>query len=468
MIASWSSRVKHGAQWGAPSVGFWRGRVFLRVLCMAAAPGLTACDAGFALGIPEEVVSVPLANGAEQALVLEDGTGGALDWQRTLGDTGLSVTSAGAASDPSGNAFLTGRTNGALDGEAQGKGDAFVAAYSPEGRAAWTRQLGTSEVDAAASIITDGGGNVLVAGNTSGDLASEQQGFGDAFIAKYSADGVSIWTSQLGSNAPDGATGVSAAPGGAPFVVGFTRGALSAERTTTDADAFLASYSAAGELIYTRQLGSAPGYDDFAQAVSASTDGTVFVAGRTFGALAGEALGSADAFVAKYSADGALLWARQFGTEDFDAAEGVSADAGGNVYVSGQTGGFLAGGPGTVVGSHPFIAKYDSNGELLWEQQLDAATMGAATSVASDAQGSVFIAGYTSASFGGANLGAYDAFLAQFSEAGEQLWITQPGLADTDRASGVSTDGQGRALLAQTATRSDGDRLDYTLLTRFR
>jgi hypothetical protein len=467
MVAAWASGVKGRAR--EAGVGYRRERTTSLVLCLVAAPGLSACEQMLSLGMSEELAAAPLSNEAAQALVLEDATQGTLDWQRSLGEAGLSVTSAGAASDASGNAFLTGRTSGALEGQSQGDSDAFVAAYTAEGTASWTRQLGTPEADAAAGITTDDAGDVLVAGSTSGALAGEPQGFGDAFVAKYSADGASLWTSQLGSNAPDAATSVSTAPGGVSFVVGFTRGALAGQRsTTTDADAFVASHSAEGELLYIRQLASAPGYDDFAQGVSAAADGAVFVAGRTFGALDGDAFGSADAFLAKYSTDGTLLWVRQFGTEDFDAAEGVSADGDGNVYVSGQAGGFLAGGPGTVVGSHPFLAKYGSDGELLWERQLDTATMGAATSVASDTQGSVYIAGYTSAAFGGPNLGGHDAFLVRFSDTGEPLWATQPGVADTDRASGVSTDGQGHVLLSQHGTSTEGERFDYTLLTRFR
>lgn len=437
----------------------------LLVLC--AAVSVVGCEQGAALGLPEALASLEMPTEASRALPAETGASPSVDWQRALGEPGLSVTSNATATDASGNAFFVGRTNGALVEPAQGMIDAFVAAYSAEGAPLWTRQIGTPEVDAAVGVTTDYGGDVIVAGSTGGALGGEQLGFGDAFVTKLSAGGATLWTTQLGSDAPDAATGISAAPGGELFLVGQTRGALAGERPGTDADAFMARFSAEGALLDTRQLGSAPGHDDIALGVSA-IEGAVFIVGRTFGALEGEARGSADAFAARYSTGGELLWVRQFGTPDFDAAEAVAADAEGNVYVAGQSGGFLAGGPGVVIGSHPFVVKYGPDGELLWEQQLGAATMGAATGVASDARGSVFIAGYTSASFGGPNLGVFDAFLAQLSEAGELLWVTQPGVGDTDRASGVSADGEGNVFLSQHATSAPDERFDYSVLTRFR
>lgn len=454
-----------------------RARFTAGLVCAAAASAL-ACEQGLNLGVSEVVESVELpsemaTDGQPLTAVAADEAadpGLTQNWQAALGDAGQSVTSSGVALGANGTVFLAGSIEGALEGQTQlGGRDAFLAAYSTAGEPLWVRQLGTAEADSAAGVASDAESNVFVAGSTAGALDGGAAGFGDGFLAKYAADGNVLWTRQLGSAAPDAATGVSVAPSGVSTVVGHTRGSLGGKtRSGTDADAFVAQYSAAGALLWVQQLGSEPGYDDIAQGVSVSAEGAIYVAGRTFGALDGEAAGSADAFLAKYSGEGELLWVRQLGAADFDAAEAVVADAGGDVYIGGQAGGFLAGGPGTVVAAQPFVARYTAAGDRVWEQQFEAANMGAATSLASDGQ-TLFVAGYTSAAFGGPALGAYDAFLASVSlETGESLEAIQPGVADSDRASGVAIDGAGRVVLSQHATSVAAERFDYTFVTQFR
>ncbi len=150
----------------------------------------------------------------------------------------------------------------------------------------WVRQLGTSENDASGGVATDGDGNVYVSGDTSGSLGGPYQGgYDDAWVAKYSADGALLWKRQLGTSEDDGSGSVA-----------------------TDAD------------------------------------GNVYLSGFTEGSLGGPYQGGyGDAWVAKYSADGALLWKRQLGTSELDLSGGVATDGEGNVYISGLTGGSLGG-----------------------------------------------------------------------------------------------------------------------------
>jgi hypothetical protein len=64
----------------------------------------------------------------------------------------------------------------------------------------------------------------------------------------------------------------------------------------------------------------------------------VYIAGTTAGSLGGPfAGGAADAFIAKFDADGAFLWTHQVGTSNDDEGTGVSADGFGHVYASGGT-----------------------------------------------------------------------------------------------------------------------------------
>ena len=87
---------------------------------------------------------------------------------------------------------------GALSSGTPAERDASLAAYSgSDGAVLWTRQLGSSEPDAA-NASASRGDRVVIAGQSSGSLGGPAQGFDDAFVAAYSATGERLWTSQLG------------------------------------------------------------------------------------------------------------------------------------------------------------------------------------------------------------------------------------------------------------------------------
>src|ERR1035437_3279293 len=84
---------------------------------------------------------------------------------------------------------------------------------------------------------------------------------------------------------------------------------------------------------------------DYGMSVSAGVHGNVFVTGTffsptiTFGSdtltNAGGTGNTEDVFIAKYDASGNVLWAKSAGGTDWDEGLSVSADAHGNVFVTG-------------------------------------------------------------------------------------------------------------------------------------
>jgi len=107
-------------------------------------------------------------------------------------------------------------------------------------------------------------------------------------------------------------------------------------------------------LRWKRQLGTA--VDDGASGVATDTDGNVYLTGTALGSLGGPNQGNYYAWVAQYSAAGALGWKRQLGAADDTGAGGVATDADGNVYLTGTTLGSL-GGPNQG-GYDAWVAKY--------------------------------------------------------------------------------------------------------------
>ena len=316
--------------------------------------------------------------------------------------------------DGAGNVFISGWTGGSLGVPNAGGSDAFIAKYSASGALLWTRQLGTGSYDVAYSVAVDSAGNAFVSGITGGSLGGPNAGNDDAFIAKYSASGGLLWTRQLGTSSRDLAFSVAVDGAGNAFISGITGGSLGGPHAGSW-DAFLAKYSPAGALLWTRQLGTSP--DNYANSVAVDEWGNAFISGWTAGSLGGSSAGDHDAFIAKYSASGALLWIRQLGTSGPDRAMSVAVDGEGNAFIGGHTLGSL-GGP-SAGNEDAFITKYSASGALLWTRQLGTRTSDSALSVAVDAAGNAFISGYTIGTIRGPNLGGNgdDAFIAKYSAA---------------------------------------------------
>src|SRR5262249_49879150 len=118
-----------------------------------------------------------------------------------------------------------------------------------------------------------------------------------------------------------------------------------AQLTAMDAmtDAFVARFTSTGAHQWSRSFGAADGNED-GQAVALDPSGNVVVTGDVvkpcdFGGGLLSALGSSDAFVAKYSASsGAHMWSRRLGGLGNDYGYGVATDSASNVYVSGAIG----------------------------------------------------------------------------------------------------------------------------------
>lgn len=345
-----------------------------------------------------------------------------LDWVQQFGGM-LVANDVANAIDASGNVYVVGQT----------QTDVFLRKYDAAGVEAWTRIFGTVGTETLEDVAVDAGG-VVVAGTTFGTLPGQvSPGLGDAMLRKYDHDGNEIWTRQFGSSNLDQAMGVTILDG-AIYVAGNTFGALPGPILSAAGDAFLAKFDADGSQAWVRQFGTV--LSDSATSVRGGGS-TIYVVGNTFGALHAANAGSGDVYIRAYDANGALLWGTQFGSSAADGANAVAVSASALV-LGGQTGSALPG-QASSGSTDAFIARINLAGTQDWIRQFGTGGADLANGIAVDETG-IYVGGQTSSALGGANLGGTDAFVGRFSLTGSPQWLQQSTVssAGTDRVTAVA------------------------------
>jgi hypothetical protein len=240
-------------------------------------------------------------------------------------------------------------------------------------------------------------------------------GQGDAWVRKFASSGSVTWTQQFGSPLEDEAQQVCVDSTGAVYVAGFTRGSLAGTFAGGSSDVFVAKLSNNGTLLWKKQLGSSG--DESADGTTADKDGNVYVVGRTSGNLGGATRDENDAFVCKFSSAGNLAWTRHIGTTGVDYVFGVAVDSGGNVFVGGDTTGTL--GTQNAGGYDAFIQEYAPDGSLITTTQFGTPENDSLVSISLDDVGNLYVGGSTQGDLSGTNAGGLDCFVARLSPAPE-------------------------------------------------
>jgi len=364
--------------------------------------------------------------GGTDLFVTKYDSSGAKLYTRQTGTIGASTQAYGVAVDTSGSVYVAGYTNGGLDGNTLAGGfDYFLTKYNSAGTKLYTRQTGTAgAVTMAYGVAVDASGNVYVAGRTNGGLdGNSLMGGRDFFVTKYDSSGAKLYTRQTGTvGANTQAYAVAVDASGNVYVAGGTNGGLDGNTLAGGYDYSLTKYDSSGIKLFTRQTGTVGKYTQ-ASGVAVDGSGNVYVAGFTNGGLDGKTLaGSWDYFLTKYDSSGTKLFTRQTGTVGkYTQASGVAVDGSDNVYVAGYTDGGLDGNILTGIRDF-FVTKYDSSGNKVRTKQLG--TVGASTeaySVAVDAGGNVFVAGYTLGGLDGNTLtGTDDFFVTKYDPDGNK------------------------------------------------
>lgn len=397
--------------------------------------------------------------GGTDAFVVKFNGAGTRIWATYVGGTS-SESGDGVAVDPAGNVYVCGMTSsatimgttGAWQASPGGGLDGFLEKFDAGGARVWGTYYGGSAHDMASTngITADAAGNIYVVGTASSTTAIASStawqtsigGASDGFLVKFDGAGTRLWGTYYGGAADDGAYNVSADGSGNVYVTGITKSTTSIASAGAwqlalggIGDAFLAKFDASGTRIWGSYYGGTG--QDWADAVTTDLSGNVYITGRTMSPLAIASAtayqpvyaGSTDAFLAKFSSTGTVLWGTYYGDAGGDYANSIATDLAGNVYIAGFTGsttGLSTPGAYQAVnggGTDAFLAQFSGTGTRLWATYFGGTATDQAFSLTTDQTG-VYMAGLTSSTASIATTGGYattygggnaDGFLCKFS-----------------------------------------------------
>ncbi|HEY3169506.1 MAG TPA: hypothetical protein VGK08_00755 [Thermoanaerobaculia bacterium] len=365
--------------------------------------------------------------GGDDVFVAKFSSSGAYLWARRFGgssdDFCESVTVDGA-----GDIVLAGYFNGSADFgsgllTSAGGTDIFLAKYSSAGSPLWSRRFGSTSTDRALSVDADNSNNYVVAGYMVGTVdfgggPLTSAGLADVFVAKYSSAGVHVWSRRFGGASSDVAQAVAVDSGGNVAVTGYFQGTANFGGQNLNSaganDAFAARYDVNGGHVWSVAWGASS--EDRGSGVATDSQGNVVVTGTftnavNFGGGAIANSGGADIFLVKYSAAGAHVWSRGFGTTASisEMSNAVGVDGSDNVLLTGSIVGSVDFGGGPLVGNGSydvFIAKFRSDASHVWSKRYGALYDDHGWGITADSAGNVVSTGdyYQSIDFGGGAL----------------------------------------------------------------
>ncbi|MFC7670962.1 SBBP repeat-containing protein [Hymenobacter humi] len=290
----------------------------------------------------------------------------------------------------------------------------------------------------ARDVAVDAAGNVYVTGLSV--VGNSQAGL-DYVTVKYAPTGQQLWAARYNgpTNNQDEARALAVDAAGNAYVTGITT------RAAGNTDYATVKYSPTGQQLWVAYYDGPANGSEQAWAIAVDAGGNVYVTGDSAGAGT-----SGDYATVKYSASGQQLWAARYNgpTSGGDYAQALGLDAAGNVFVTGisyrddnSTSGDFA------------TVKYAPTGEQLWAAVYNSPANGydEGRIIAVDAAGNAYATGYSHPE---AVDSPGDYLTIKYSAGGQQLWTARyngPG-NDFDYPEATAVDAGGNVYVTGLST----------------
>ncbi|MGE0481466.1 MAG: hypothetical protein AB7Q17_13440 [Phycisphaerae bacterium] len=300
---------------------------------------------------------------------------------------------------------------------ADGTRDFATVRYGPDGTLLWSAVYGNIAFrdDDARGLGVDAQGNTYTLGGSYGGNVNQGGSDYDYVLIKYSPSGEQLWLQRYNGpgNGGDQPQDMLVDPEGNCYVVGgvfYQPGPTGGYAT----DFHVMKFTPDGAVAWVYHTNSASFRGAIANSLALDAEGNVYATGYVI-----EPGANQDFLTVKLSSSGALTYRAQFSTPGFNTGDdeglAITADDLGNAYVAGYWR------PDPVQGQpdrhlDTMTLKYSPAGALLWQTSTTRAREEAATSIAVDPAGNVYV--------GGAWLGATetDGWIESYAPDGALRW----------------------------------------------
>jgi len=263
-----------------------------------------------------------------------------------------------------GSYYVTGSTESsdfpslnAYDRWYNGGSDVFLAKFSPNNSLLWSTFFGGSETEICIDLAVARDGSCYIVGRTESTNFPTKNAYQevlggneDVFVAKFSSEGLLLWSTYLGgSEGFENGFGIAVSDDGSCYVTGETQSTdFPTKKAFTGAynggnfDAFVAKFSSKGKLLWSTYLGGND--NEVGKAITVARDGSCYVTGWTWSsdfptknAFDATPNGDWDCLVTKFSSRGKLLWSTYLGGTWWDEGLGITVARDDSCYVAGFT-----------------------------------------------------------------------------------------------------------------------------------
>lgn len=314
----------------------------------------------------------------------------------------------------------------------------------------WLKNFDASDNDTLADVETIDANSYVILGNTQSKdgifapFAAVHKGY-YSFVAKYDKDGNQIWICPISTPDNKGAHtrihDIAVLGDGSIIAVG--------EDDLGDYkyDAIVAKISADGSLLWTKNFGGTK--TEYFKCVTATPDGGFVAAGRfssADGTFASLALKTLSPVFVKCDANGNIGWYDAFNGSGADMVNSVASDAAGNIYGACQIMSSDLDGKGNHGSADIGIIKFSPEGSKLWVRMIGGSKNDVVNSIYAGSSGCIFAGSYLSSDGDFTlNRGSKDAFIGFCDVDGNIKWLRTFGGIGSDTFNKVISTGFGYA-----------------------
>ena len=420
-------------------------------------------------------------NGDNDGLVIKYNSSGAIEWAKSIGESGYDyIRSVASTSD--GGAIVGGDFSGTIQvgNETLTSSGGLIIKYNSSGVVEWAKNIGESN-DGINSVVATSDGGAIAGGYFRsstiqvGNETLTNKGQEDGLIIKYEMqelpNPVVTNAKSFGESGDDQIKSIAPTSDGGYIAGGYFKSStiqlegkngeitLRNNGSTSYYDAVIIKYDKNKQIEWATSIGGSD--NDYINSVAETSNGGYIVGGYFESStirVENKTLtnnGSQDGVIIKYSAEGEVEWAKNIGGSRDDEITSVAGTSDGGAIVGGdfdsstiQVGNETLTNNGYETYSDGLIIKYSSSGEVEWTKSFGGSYSDKINSVASTSDGGAIVGGDFSGTIqvGNETLtnnGGGDGLIIKYNNEGDVEWANNIGGIYSDHIESVAPTSDG-------------------------